>query len=68
MGDAIWRPAVTAWNAFSHRGRAVTAEERVVVRGNRSEKEAWQVSVDWAACWYSVLQMCRSVYTLCLWE
>ena len=31
--------------AFAHRGRAVTAEKRDVVRGNRSEKEAWQVFV-----------------------
>ena len=30
---------------FSHRGRAVTAKERVV-RGNRSEKEVRQVFVD----------------------
>ena len=33
-------------HAFSHRGRAVSAKERDVVRENRSEKEAWQVSVD----------------------
>ena len=46
MGDATWRLAVTAWNAFSHRGRAVTAKERDVVRENRSEKEPWQVSAD----------------------
>ena len=26
------RPAVTARNAFSHRGRAITAKERDVVR------------------------------------
>ena len=31
---------------FSHRGRAVTAKERDVVRGNRSKKETWQVFVD----------------------
>ena len=34
LGDASKRPAVTARKAFSHRGRAVTAKERVVVRGN----------------------------------
>ena len=27
-------------------GPAVTAKEKDVVRGNRSEKEAWQVLVD----------------------
>ena len=32
---------------FSHRGRAETAEERVVVREKTiSQKEAWQVLVD----------------------
>ena len=45
LGDATERLAVTTVNAFSHRGRVVTAEERVVVRGNRSGKEVWQVFV-----------------------
>ena len=35
---AAKRPFVTARHAFSHRGRAVTKAERVVVREN-SEKE-----------------------------
>ena len=34
LGDATERPAVTACVLSSHRGRAVTAEERVVVRGS----------------------------------
>ena len=45
MGDATKSPAVTARDAVSHSGRAVTAKERDVVRGNRSKKEAWQVFV-----------------------
>ena len=48
LGDTTQIPAVASWNAFSHHGRVVTAEERDVVRGNRSEQEAWQVLVDWA--------------------
>ena len=34
LGDAAERPFVTAWVLSSHRGRAVTDKERVVVRGN----------------------------------
>ena len=62
LGDTTQIPAVTAWNAFSHRGRVVTAEEWDVVRGNRSEKEAWQVLVDWAG----LLVAFSSVLTWCV--
>ena len=50
---------------FSHRGRAVTAKERDVVRGNNK----WELGRSlWTerACWYPSLQFFRSVYTLCL--
>ena len=42
LGDPTERPAVTACVLSSHRGRAVTAKERDVVRGNNS----WKGSVE----------------------
>ena len=44
--------------AFSHRGRAVKAKERVVVRGNRNGKEVWRVLVFGAGLLVSFFKFC----------
>ena len=46
MGAATERLAVTVLVLSSHLGRAVAAEERVVVRGNSRWKGSAQVLVD----------------------
>ena len=45
LDDATKRPAPPHGVPFARRGRAVTAKQRVLVRGNRSGKEVWQVFV-----------------------
>ena len=48
---------------FPLRGRVVTAEERVVVKGNICEKGVWQVFVDSAGLLVTFSSILSCVYT-----
>ena len=66
QGCCCQEALVTARKPFSHRGRAVTVEERDVVGGKRSEEESVTGLMTERACWYpSFSKFCRGVNTLC---
>ena len=67
MGMATKRPAVTAAVLSSHRGRAVTAQDRNVVRGNNKSKGS-VAGLGGLRRPLHILpfNFCCSVYTLCL--